>query len=107
MNLIDFAPMEDFVAKLQEFVDFDALRALDADQTQKASDLTQFFSDWLLLKLESMGKVKYYGGRPSLIYNGPFIPNVLTRGDGEEADFSYLETLGMEEVGEVGSENIH
>lgn len=59
--------------------------------------MVQYLADYVVLAQEAAGEVEVDNGSPVIEYDGPFIPTLLQRPDGIEADFAALDNFGVGE----------
>ena len=108
MNLLDFARAvkdgseisdQEYVDLMKRVVPLDELRGLSAKEAEWFVEATTWLYDYAILVHEfaqsKVGKGLELDGHPCLPGSpGPFIENILTRGD-ELPDFGQLETYGI------------
>lgn len=104
MNLADFPKHlpndfteQQFVDLMNQVIDLKSIPKLSERERSILFSGVQYLADLILLAQESLGEIEFEDGHPLLGYDGPFIPSVLQRSDGVEADFSALENLGVGE----------
>lgn len=104
MSLLDFAKNlpedfteQHFVDQMAQVIDLKAILTLTERERSVLFSALQYLSDFVLLAQEAMGEVEIADGQPVLAYDGPYIPSILQRPDGAEADFAALENFGVGE----------
>lgn len=104
LNLIDFPKKlpddfteQNFVDLINQVIDLKQITSLSERERSILYSGAQYLADYILLAQEAMGEVEVNKGRPVIGYDGPFIPTILQRPDGVEADFAALENFGVGE----------
>jgi hypothetical protein len=96
-NLPDDFTEQQFVDLINQVIDLKQIAALSERERSILYSGAQYLADYILLAQEAMGEVEVNKGRPVIGYDGPFIPTILQRPDGVEADFAALENFGVGE----------
>jgi len=104
LNLIDFPKRlpddfseKQFVDLINQVIDLKSIVTLSERERSILYSGVQYLADYVLLAQEAMGEVEVNDGRPVIGYDGPFIPTILQRPEGVEADFAALENFGVGE----------
>jgi hypothetical protein len=112
LKLIDFPKSlpddfteQHFVDLINQVIDLKQITSLSERERSILYSGAQYLADYILLAQEAMGEVEVNNGRPVIGYDGPFIPTILQRPDGIEADFAALENFGVGEGEKYFGEN--
>ena len=104
MKLIDFPKNlsndfteQQFVDLMNQVIDLKEIAWLSARDRSILYSGVQYLADYVLLAQEAAGEVEVDNGSPVIGYDGPFIPTLLQRPDGIEADFAALDNFGVGE----------
>jgi hypothetical protein len=104
LNLIDFAKRlpkdfteQQFVDLINQVIDLKQVVTLSERERSILYSGVQYLADYVLLAQEAMDEVETRDGHPVLGYDGPYIPSILQRPEGIEADFAALDNFGVGE----------
>jgi hypothetical protein len=104
LNLIEFPKRlpdefteQQFVDLINQVIDLKQVLTLSERERSILYSGVQYLADYVLLAQEAMGEVEVSDGHPILGYDGPYIPSILQRPDGAEADFAALDNFGVGE----------
>lgn len=100
----DFTEQQ-FVDLINQVIDLKQIASLSVRDRSILYSGAQYLADYVLLAQEAMGEVDFGNGRVVIGYDGPFIPTLLQRPDGVEADFAALDNFGVGEADKYFSEN--
>lgn len=88
---------QEFVDLINQVIDLKAIVNLPTAERSTLYDAAQYLVDFIMLAQEANGELRTHESQPMIKYNGPFVPNVLTRPDGEKFDRAALENFGVGE----------